>query len=322
LGFLRDMGPDVLIATHSTEMITEAETEDIVLINKQRNNGKRIKQPSQLEGVFSILGSNLNPILTQLAKTKRVVFVEGQDFQLLSKFALKLNYLNVGNRSQFAVVPVEGFNPERIRNLKVGMETTLGGNILAAAILDKDYRSERERAAIERECKKFCSMVAIHHCKEIENFVLVPSAIDRAAERKIIDQAKRSGNSGRVDFAPFAAALLENFAKRKRSYVQAQYLTFRRSFERQISSGIHEATFSEEVLNEFEELWNSKEARLALIPGKEALGSINGYLQEKFDVNITPTSIVNAMASDEILKEVKLLLADLGTFSSRKPEDS
>jgi energy-coupling factor transporter ATP-binding protein EcfA2 len=216
LGFLRDMGPDVLIATHSTEIIAEAETDDIVLINKQRNSGRRIKQPSQLEGVFSILGSNLNPILTQLAKSRRVVFVEGQDFQLLSKLALKLNYSSVGNRSQFAVVPVEGFNPERIRSLRIGMETTLGGKILAAAVLDKDYRSELERAAIAQECEKFCSLVAIHHCKEIENFVLVPSAIDRSAERKVIDQARRSGKTGKVVFTPFAEAFLEDFAQRKK----------------------------------------------------------------------------------------------------------
>ena len=52
------MGPDILIATHSTEIVTEAETDDIVLINKQRNNARRIRHPSQLEEVFSILGSN------------------------------------------------------------------------------------------------------------------------------------------------------------------------------------------------------------------------------------------------------------------------
>jgi len=320
LGFLRDMGPDVLIATHSTEIITEAETDDIVLINKQRSSGRRIKQPSQLGEVFSILGSNLNPILTQLAKSRRVVFVEGQDFQLLSKFALKLNYSNVGNRSQFAVVPIEGFNPERIRSLRIGMETTLGGKILAAAILDKDYRSEAERTAITKECETFCSLVLIHHCKEIENFVLVPSAIDRAAERKTIDQAKRSGKTRKLAFAPFAEAFLEAFAQRKKSYVQAQYLAFRRSFERQQSSSIHEATFGEAIINEFEELWKSSANRLMIIPGKEALGAINGHLQEKFDVNITPTSIVDAMTVDEIPKEMRLLLADLGVFSSTRLE--
>ena len=148
LGLLRNLGPDILIATHSTEIITEAETDDIVLINKRSRAGRRIKDPSQLEEVFTILGSNLNPILTQLAKTRCALFVEGKDFQILGKFAHKLGKTSVGNRSDFAVVPVEGFNPERIRSLKIGMETTLGGKIKAAAILDRDYRSESERRAI------------------------------------------------------------------------------------------------------------------------------------------------------------------------------
>jgi len=312
---LRDMGPDILIATHSTEIITEAETDDIVLINKQRSSGRRIRQPSQLEEVFSILGSNLNPILTQLAKTRRVVFVEGQDFQLLSKFALKLNYASVGNRTQFAVVPVEGFNPERIRSLKIGMETTLGGKILAAAILDKDYRSNVECDAITSECRKFCSFVSIHHCKEIENFVLVPAAIDRAAERKASDQAKRSGKGEKIFFQPFATEFLEQFAQRKKSYIQAQYLSARRAFEKQRSSGIHEATFGEAIIDEFEQLWTSEAMRLAIVPGKEALASINAYLQDEFDINLTPTSIVEAMTPNEVPREMKLLLAGLGGFT-------
>ena len=58
-----------------------------------------------------------------------------------------------------------------------------------------------------------------------------------------------------------------------------------------------------------------------IIPGKEALGAINRHLQEKFDVNITPTSIVDAMMLDEIPKEIRLLLADLGTFSSKRTEE-
>ncbi|QQO37375.1 AAA family ATPase [Bradyrhizobium diazoefficiens] len=317
IGLLRDMGPDILLATHSTEIITEAETDDIVLINKQRTSGRRIKQPSQLEEVFSILGSNLNPILTQLAKSRRVVFVEGQDFQLLSKFALKLDYSIVGNRSHFAVVPVEGFNPERIRSLKAGMETTLGGSILAAAILDKDYRSDPERKAIKEDCEKFCTLVTIHHSKEIENFVLVPAAIDRAVLRKRVDRAKRSGKTEKIGLEPIAEQFLEEFAKQKKSYVQAQYLATRRAFERQQTTGVHEATFSQAILEEFEELWRTAESRLAIIPGKEALSALNSRLQRDFSVNVTPTSIVDAMNSGEIPKEIRLLIADLGVFSAK-----
>lgn len=64
LGILRTLGPDILIATHSTEMIMEAEADDIVLIDKKRKHARRINNPSQLQEVFGALGSNLNPILT------------------------------------------------------------------------------------------------------------------------------------------------------------------------------------------------------------------------------------------------------------------
>ena len=68
------------MATHSTELIPKAETDDIVLIDKRRRTARRIKDPTELTEVFAPLGSNVNPILTQLAKTGRAVFVEGKDF--------------------------------------------------------------------------------------------------------------------------------------------------------------------------------------------------------------------------------------------------
>lgn len=317
IGLLRDMGPDILIATHSTEIVTEADSDEIILINKLKQHGKRIKRPDDLDEVFSILGSNLNPILTQLAKTRRVVFVEGQDFQIFSKFAHRLDNARVGNRSEFAVVSVDGFNPERIKNLKSGMETTLGGPVLAAAVLDKDYRGEKEQHWIERQCQRFCDLVRIHDCKEIENFLLVPNAIDRAAERKLHDQLRR-GSAGRpTAFAPFAARLLDSFAEERKSYVQAQYLAFRRKFEQGISSSIHDATFNQETLVEFEQLWRVPEARLGIIPGKEALSAVNRYLQETYGINVTATAIIDAMLIGEAPAGIRQLVAELDSFALR-----
>lgn len=323
IGLLRDMGPDILIATHSTEIVTDAETDEIVLVNKDRSGGRRIKRPEQLEEVFSVLGSNLNPVLTQLAKTRRVVFVEGQDFQLISKFAYKLGSSKVGSRSDFAVVPIQGFNPERIRNLKNGMETTLGGKVRVAAILDKDYRSEKERTWIEREARAFCDLVVIHHCKEIENFLLVPEAIDRAAQRRLSDSLQRSGRELNQDIAPFASEVLLNFCQQKRSYVQAQYLALRRSFERSTSSAVNEATFNEEVLNEFDRLWSASErSQISLIPGKDALGIINQHLQTRYHISITAGSIINAMHGSEVSPEMRQLIDALTSFSALSHVDA
>jgi hypothetical protein len=316
IGLLRNMGPDILIATHSTEIITEAETDDIVLVSKGRRTARRIKHPSQLEEVFTVLGSNLNPILTQLAKTRRALFVEGKDFQILGKFAQKLGLSIVGNRSEFAVVAVDGFNPERIRNVKSGMETTLGGKVGAAAILDRDYRSDGECASITDICKSFCNYVVIHKRKEIENFLLLPTAIDRAAARKVADRARRTGTG--MKYRSDTAKLLNDFAGSKKSYVIAQYLADRRRFERTNAPTTHEATINEAALEEFDARWKDVNSRLDIIPGKEAMSAINEHLQSQYGVTVTPTAIIDAMQVDEIPAEMKQLLHNVAQFASSK----
>lgn len=268
--------------------------------------------------MFTALGSNLNPILTQLAKTRRAIFVEGNDFQILSRFARKLELRGIANRSDFAVVSVKGFNPERIRSLKGGMEISLGGAISAAALMDKDYRSDRECVAIVTHCETFCDYVTIHRRKEIENFLLVPQAMDRAATRRVEDQARRTGVN--KTYTGRAVTFLDNFAREKKSYVSAQYVGERVRFERVNSPRLAQASVAEAALNELEACWNDAQSRLEIIPGKEALSAFNQYLQSEHGVSITPASIVEAMRADEIPEEIRSLLDGISKFARSRVE--
>lgn len=81
---LEELGPAVLLATHSTEIISEVEAECIVHISRKWRSAKRFSNSKQLHDIFLTLGSRLNPALTQLAKTRVVLFLEGQDFSLLA----------------------------------------------------------------------------------------------------------------------------------------------------------------------------------------------------------------------------------------------
>ena len=313
LSILRDLGPDVILATHSTEIITEAEPDEIVLVDKKRRQGKRIKNVTDLGGIFGVLGSNLNPVLTQLAKTKRAVFVEGKDFQILSRFADKLGFGIVANRSKFAVIPVEGFNPQKIKNLIEGIQATLGGEIAAFTILDRDYRSEEERLSISVECEKYCEKVQIHSRKEIENYLLVPAAIDRAIMKKINDRSKRTGQSN--EFDSLAEEVLEAFADTKKHYVSSQYLAGRKSFDRKSGTGVHEATLNEKILHEIDEVWKTMDGRLSVIPGKEAIAVLNRALQDKFSISVTAGAIVGSMRKEDVPSEMQTLISDLDGFS-------
>ena len=313
IGILRNLGPDVLIATHSTEIITEAEPDDILIIDKAKQNAKRIKNPAQLSEVFATLGSNLNPFLTQLAKTKRAVFVEGKDFQILSKFATRLSVTEVSTRRNFVVIPIEGFNPIKVKNLVEGIETTLGSKILVGIILDRDYRSDDEIKSVSNDCLKYSDFVHVHSNKEIENYLLVAGAIDRAAKRRILDREQRGGQS--ADFVSCAEIQLDAFAASSKSAVSAQLIDQARQFNRSNGSKAHDTTITSRVLSDIESKWMVPKERVKLLPGKEALSEINKYLQSQYKINVTPTSILDSIKTDEIQDEIRSLIERINKFA-------
>ena len=314
LMLLETLGPDILIATHSTEIISEAAANDIVLVDKNRKLARRINEPTQLSEVFSRLGSNLNPILTQLAKTRRAIFVEGNDFQIFSRFARKLNLDDLGRRSSFAVIPIEGFNPDRVRSLKKGIETTLGGEIRAAVVLDRDFRSDDECQAIKTQLEGSCDLARILTSKEVENSLLVPEAIDRAARKRVAERVRRTGTE--IEYEETCSAVLQAFAEEQKSYVLSQFIASRVQFVRQAASKESSATINQKAVEEFESNWSEGLRRmLQLVPGKNALSEVNQHLQELYGVSVSHASIIESFRVDEVPNEMRDLLNDLSDFT-------
>ena len=211
----------------------------------------------------------------------------------------------------------EGFNPERIRALKIGMETTLGSRIRAAAIFDRDYRSEAECETVRDQCATFCDQIAIHKRKELENFLLVPPALDRAIERRQSDRFRRTGKKPE-QVAP-SAEVLDRFALERENDVEAQLIDSRRRFARSQSSGTHDTSLVKASLAEFKQRWRNVANRYEMIPGKEALSYLNNYLQDTLGLNITIPAIIDAMSSAEVPAEIQRLIENLAKFGALKP---
>jgi AAA15 family ATPase/GTPase len=312
LGILKSLGPDIIIATHSTELISEAEINDILIINKTNKSASRIKDIGQLREIFHVLGSNLNPVLTQIAKTKRVLFVEGKDFLVFSKFARILCFEQIANRSDFAVVPIEGFNPTRLRAFKEGIEKTIGYKIISAVIFDKDYRSENEVKEELLDLEKGHFFAQIHSLKEIENFLLIPTAIEKAANLRITDQNGRTGQIVNIidNIDQILLIISDSFKHR----TQAQLQSHRLKFEKSKNPKHDESTIIEVILDEFEVIWSSLSDRLKIIHGKDFLASVNTYLQDNYKVSITNSNIINCISKELVPQEMKELIKKIELF--------
>ncbi len=311
LRILKELGPDILIATHSTELVVDSEPNDIVVVAKGSRSARRLRDPSQLQSVFAVLGSNLNPTLTQLAKTKRALFVEGADFHLIALFAAKLGKTRVANRSHFAVIAAEGFNPARVRAVADGIDATLGTKVIRGAIFDRDFRSDAEADSILAALSTSCKLAKIHSRKEIENYLLVPAALDRAIGLRIADQNKRGGRTQAT--AVDAGALLDKIVEDVRLDSQSQFVAaFVRYYRTQTSED--PSVLTRQALLAWEQRWSVSEERRALIPGKAVLARLNSVIMDAYGVSVSTAAVIRAFTVDEVVIEMKELIDDIDRF--------
>lgn len=308
LVILRSLGPDILIATHSTEIISEAEPDELIIINKRLRSARRIRQSGELQLVFNMLGSNLNPVLTKLAKTKRVLFIEGKDFKVLSQFARKLGNDRIANSMDFVVVSLDGFNTEKIDNFFQGIKTALGTEVIAAAIFNRGYRTNAECTDVQQKLSSYCHFIRIHTGNDIENFLIQPVVLTRAIQIRLAEKIKRTGENI-VCYEENTSDILKEITSGMRHKVLAGYI------EKASSTAVADETITKKFMNKYEQDWENIEQRLKMIPGKDTLVALNSYLQQHYGINVTSTLIINSFKREEINPEIMDLISEFDVFT-------
>ena len=79
----------IFIATHSAEILNEANSGDILLVNSENRTAQRVTTEDAYRRLYSYIGSSENAEFARLARADRIIFFEGHDKRLLRKLALK-----------------------------------------------------------------------------------------------------------------------------------------------------------------------------------------------------------------------------------------
>ena len=144
-GIIQENFGQIFIATHSTEIINEVASGDIVSINSRDRNARRISSEEGYRHVFSYLGSSENAEFSRVARARRIVFFEGDDRKLLRRFAQKVAKARLLDDPDTVFLKTGGFGRWR-RVVEVGwtVENLLGMRVKIAALFDSDYRCQEE----------------------------------------------------------------------------------------------------------------------------------------------------------------------------------
>lgn len=313
---LRTAGTDVLLATHSTEILNEVDPVDLLLVDKRKTHAKRLSGAGDVQAAITALGSNHNVQLAQLARHRRVVFVEGADFGLLRLFARKLGKRELANGNGVAIVRLEGFSGwERIRAVAWGFEQVLGTSIALGVILDRDFRSDEEVQALKSQLAAHVTFVHVHGRKEIENYLLQPAGLDRAVTRALADRVRR-GVQGLPDCID-VRTLLDEVTEANREEWRGQYQARRAEYIGRSRTDL--ATLNTDTSRWFEARWQDIDHRMQVVHGKTTLALLNSRLQEEYGITLTPGRIVEATHVAELSSELVELIQMLESFCRPTP---
>lgn len=313
---LRNLNSDVLIATHSSEIISDADPAEVITIDKNNRSGKRLRDYDEIQFVLNAIGSIQNITLTKLAKNRRVLFIEGKyDYGLIRKFARKTGNHKVYIGSGISPLESHGFSSwEEIRHIANGIEKTLNYRIPIAAVFDRDYYCDEEIDFIENKLKSSLEFSHFHGAKEIENYLLNINAIEKACNISIKERVERNPSLTESQHVNVKDKILEICEKYK-FIVQSQFMAKRLSFIRNNNkTKDDDATINLKSMTIFNEKWEDINKRMLIVPGKDVIKEFRSYLQNTYGINVTDTKIIDQIDRSEIPENLVALIKKIEIF--------
>ncbi len=304
---LRNSGSQVVLATHSVEIINEVDAKEILMVDKSKTSARRLLGNEEIQAAIDSLGSVQNLHLAKLSRNKRVLFVEGNDAWFIERFTTLLGLRNVLADGSVTCLSLGGLTEwEKIAHTEWTFTLVLKTGIRIAALFDRDYRSDLDVEAFKSKLISKVGLLHVLTAKEIENYLLVPRAIHAAIRTRLQKRGVPSPSLHDVE------EMLSRISNDLKYTVISRSVGAEHAFLK--STGIDVTTVTERVSRAIESVWDDLRKRLLLIPGKDFVSALNIYLQQNLKVTLTYSAILNELTPNELHEDLRRFLEDLAGF--------
>jgi hypothetical protein len=281
----------VITATHSPEMLSEAQPSSVVWVDKAARKAIRAPKESVLADLSGALGTQFNLRLAKALRSRLVLFVEGDDLKLLRNVARTLGLDRLAREIGIAEVQLEGFtNWEHVEPFQWLISALLNSAIPVYVLLDRDYRSDEAAAAV---CARLASIGVSSHVwgrKELESYLLVDEALAR---------------NSRVEL-DWIRTQMDQICDGLREFTFARILD--ELLRERVTSKRHRVDVTQAVTKDFNRDWNNRDWRIGRCPPKEMLRQLNMILEMERKSTVSFRKLSTTLRMDEIPREMATTL--------------
>lgn len=286
----------VIIATHSIEIMSEVEPENILVIDRKKPKSIFASDFSTVQKILLNIGSIHNIGLARLWTAKKILIVEGKDIEILKRFQ---NTLFKHSKEPLDAIPnisIGGWGGwSRAVGSKLVLKNAGDQDIKTYCILDRDYHTEEEIAERYEQAKKYDINLKIWNRKEVENYLIVPSAIHRII--------KRESNSS-VSLETVQQAVNSLVVELREEYLDC--LMDKISMDsRRSGKHLEPSTVKRRAQEQVEADWQN---RISVVSGKSLLKKLSNWSNNTFNVLLSANKVAQELTREEIALEIRVVL--------------
>jgi AAA ATPase domain len=311
--FVKDRDWQTIIATHSMEMMAEVEPEEVLVVDRRKDKSTFAPSLPAVQRLVNHIGSIHNIQLARLWSAKTLLLVEGEDVAILKRFQNRLFPLSEKPFDALPNMSIEGWGGWRLVSGSSFLLKNAGGeDIVTYCLLDSHYHHDEQIDARYSEAGTHGVQLHIWSKKEIENFLIVPSAIQRII----------AGGCKGQKTPPTAEEVekeIDRVAKKMRDEIFDNLCT-----EFATNKALAAGTANKRAREKLAEAWNTFEGRTSVVPGKQMISALSGWSQKNFGVSFNSTKLANLLQETEIHPEVRAVVQAIENhepFPSRQPRE-
>lgn len=285
---IRQRNVQMIIATHSVEIISQVEPKYLLSIEKSSRDVRFANSSRAAQKVIEDIGGISNLSLIRIGQIKKCLFVEGKDLDIIGPFINKLYpkiepsiytipIVSLGGKAQLS----EAYGVAKLFHLETQ------GEVQCYCILDRDYESLDSSEELIRTAKENFLELIIWKRKEIENYLLNPNVIFRTL--KIVD-------SRFEEFMNRFITIIDSFYED----IETQYMQDIQLADKSLALKNCRKQAKARLENE----WTTLESKLQIVPGKKVLKKVREMLKYHFNLTCSNRDIIKHFTIEEVPDDI------------------